>query len=45
MKRNETFEKLEVVTNTNQKILIDVPIRPAAYTLEKLNLKGKPTIE
>ncbi|CAD8044026.1 unnamed protein product [Paramecium primaurelia] len=45
VRHNETFEKLEVVTNTNQKILIDVPSRPAAYTLEKLNLKGKPTLE
>ena len=42
---NETFEKLEIVTNTNQKILIDVPQRPAGYTLEKLNFKGKPNIK
>lgn len=26
-------------------MIINVPTRPAAFTFEKLNLKGKPTIE
>lgn len=45
IKRNDTFDQLEIVSNTNKKILIKVPSRPSSYTWEKLNFKTMPTID
>ena len=45
IKRNDTFDQLEIVSNKNKKILIKVPSRPSYYTWEKLNFKTIPTID